>query len=93
MSGTTPRDALQPMLVILLGFVALALDFSARAAVGLMMPIWKGELGWPRSFIYPQYAWIWWSSFALAVFAGLMFLAICDRKPPMILAAGGVYGA
>jgi MFS family permease len=51
MSATAPRSALQPTLVILLGFVALALAFSARAAVGLMMPIWEGELGWSRGFI------------------------------------------
>jgi MFS family permease len=51
MSSAVAQKALQPMLVILLGFVALALAFSARAAVGLMMPIWEGELGWSRSFI------------------------------------------
>jgi predicted MFS family arabinose efflux permease len=34
--------------------------------------------------LYAQYAWIWWSSFALAVFAGLMVLAIRERKPAFI---------
>jgi MFS family permease len=51
MPGTAARSTLQPTLVILLGFVALALAFSGRAAVGLMMPIWEGELGWSRGFI------------------------------------------
>lgn len=51
MTSVVPPKTLQPMLVILLGFVALAFAFSARAAVGLMMPIWEGDLGWSRSFI------------------------------------------
>ncbi|HEX6092367.1 MAG TPA: MFS transporter, partial [Dongiaceae bacterium] len=38
--------------------------------------------------LYAQYAWIWWSSFALAVVAGLMVLAIRDRKPADGLAVG-----
>ncbi|MGH6932721.1 MAG: MFS transporter [Dongiaceae bacterium] len=39
------------MLVIGLGFLALALAFSARVATSLMMPIWEAELGWSRSFV------------------------------------------
>ena len=38
--------------------------------------------------LYAQYAWIWWSSFALAVCAGLMVLAIRERKPADALAVG-----
>ncbi|WP_366944008.1 MFS transporter [uncultured Roseobacter sp.] len=37
-------------LIIGLSFVALALTFSARAALGLVMPILEQELGWSRSF-------------------------------------------
>nr|WP_299829889.1 MFS transporter [uncultured Roseobacter sp.] len=33
-----------------MSFVALALTFSARAALGLVMPILEQELGWSRSF-------------------------------------------
>jgi MFS family permease len=33
------------------GFLALALAFSARATLGLVMPIWSQELGWSRSFV------------------------------------------
>jgi MFS family permease len=32
-------------------FLALALVFSARAALGLVMPIWVRELGWTKCFI------------------------------------------
>ena len=38
----------QAIVVVALGFLALALAFSARAALGLAMPIWESELGWTR---------------------------------------------
>ncbi|MEP3277274.1 MAG: MFS transporter [Stappiaceae bacterium] len=37
-------------LIVGLSFVALALTFSARATLGLVMPILETELGWTRSF-------------------------------------------
>ncbi len=37
-------------LVVGLSFVALALTFSARAALGLVMPLLEEEMGWTRSF-------------------------------------------
>lgn len=40
-----------PWLVVGFGFLALALAFSARATLGLVMPFWAQELGWSRSFI------------------------------------------
>jgi MFS family permease len=33
------------------GFLALALAFSARAALGLIMPVWQREFGWSSSYI------------------------------------------
>lgn len=51
MSIALAARPLQPVLVISLGFTALALVCSARAAVGLIMPVWETELGWSRSFI------------------------------------------
>ena len=38
------------VIVIALGFLALALTYSARAVLGLAMPIWEDELGWSRAF-------------------------------------------
>lgn len=38
------------ILIIGLSFVALALTFSARAALGLVMPLLEQEMGWSRSF-------------------------------------------
>ncbi len=37
--------------VVTFGFLALALAFSARAALGLVMPVWQNEFGWTSSFI------------------------------------------
>jgi MFS family permease len=37
--------------VVVFGFLALALAFSARATLGLVMPIWSQDLGWSRSFV------------------------------------------
>lgn len=37
-------------MIIGLSFIALALTFSARAALGLVMPVLEQELGWSRSF-------------------------------------------
>ena len=39
------------IIVVALGFLALALAFSARAALGLAMPIWESELGWSRGYV------------------------------------------
>ncbi len=40
-----------PWVIVGLGFLALALSFSVRAALGLMMTTWVHELGWSRSLI------------------------------------------
>jgi len=37
-------------LIVGLSFLALALTFSTRAALGLVMPVLEQELGWTRSF-------------------------------------------
>lgn len=51
MSTAAAARPLQPVLIISFGFTALAIVCAARAAVGLMMPVWEAELGWSRSFI------------------------------------------
>lgn len=48
MSGLPHRH--RSHFIIGLSFVALALTFSARAALGLVMPVLEQELGWTRSF-------------------------------------------
>jgi MFS family permease len=39
------------IIVVALGFLALALAFSARAVLGLAMPIWESELAWSRGYV------------------------------------------
>lgn len=41
----------RPWALVGFGFLALALAFSARAALGLIMPVWKAEFGWSNSFM------------------------------------------
>lgn len=50
MSPSSPSPS-QNWPIVGLGFLALALAFSARAALGLVMPVWQAEFGWSRSFI------------------------------------------
>ena len=52
-------------LIIGLSFVALALTFSARATLGLVMPLLEQELGWSRSFTSSA------AALALLVMAGI----------------------
>ena len=61
---------LLPWFVVGFGFLALALSFSARATLGLVMPIWTAELGWSRSFISAVAAATLLIMAAIAPFAG-----------------------
>jgi len=45
------RNAFLPWLVVGSAFLALAISFSARASIGLVMPVWDAELGWSRGFV------------------------------------------
>jgi len=65
-------------LVVAVGFLALALAFSIRAALGLMMPTWEQELGWSRSTVSGA------MSLALIVMAVLAPFAgrLVDRQGP-----------
>lgn len=38
-------------IVVIVGFMALAVAFSTRATLSLVMPVWQAELGWSASFI------------------------------------------
>lgn len=49
MNNSAPNYlASRAVIVIAMGFLALALTYSARAVLGLAMPIWENELGWSR---------------------------------------------
>jgi predicted MFS family arabinose efflux permease len=66
----------QAIVVAALGFLALALAFSARAALGLAMPIWKSELGWTRGNVSSVAAVALLVMAAISPFSGF----ILDRK-------------
>lgn len=71
--------------VVALCFLALALAFSARAALGLVMPVWSRELEWSRSFVAGSGAAALIVMAAVAPFAG----RLVDRYGPSgVLALG-----
>lgn len=51
MQPSHTRFALLPWLLVGFGFLALAIAFSARATLGLVMPLLMQEFGWSRSFV------------------------------------------
>lgn len=68
------------------GFLALALAFSTRASLGLVMPAWERELGWSRGFISVGAAMALVLMASVAPFAG----NLVDRRGPRVLIAGGL---
>jgi MFS family permease len=67
------------------GFLALALSFSARAALGLVMPVWGAELGWSRSFVSGAGVMALVVMACIAPFAGRL---VDRRGPRFVLGAG-----
>jgi MFS family permease len=67
-------------------FLALALAFSARAALALVMPVWVSELGWTKSFISGA------GAAALIVMACIAPVAgrLVDRHGPRSVLASGL---
>jgi len=39
------------IVVVALGFLALALAYSARAVLGLAMPVWETQMDWSRNYV------------------------------------------
>lgn len=51
MSDRNPIPPKRNWTIVAFGFLALSLAFSARAALGLIMPVWQAEFGWTSSYI------------------------------------------
>jgi len=83
--NSAPRAPAQ-WLVVGLGFLSLAVAFSARAAVGLVMPVWQHELGWSRSFVSAAAALALLTMAAVAPFAGRLI----DRQGVRMTLAMGL---
>ena len=77
-------------LVVAIGFLALSLSFSARSALGLVMPVWEAGFGWPRSFVSLGGA---ITLTVMAVVAPLAGSYIDRHGPRTLLAAGMVFTA
>ncbi|MCC7271111.1 MAG: MFS transporter [Alphaproteobacteria bacterium] len=73
-------------MLVALGFLALALSFSVRAVLGLVMPVWQAELGWTRGFIAGGASTALVTMAAATPFAG----AAVDRWGARPLLAGGL---
>lgn len=78
MSTTQAVTSQQNWPIVILGFLVLALSFSTRAALGLVMPVWQSELGWSSSFISSVGASALIVMALIAPFAG----SLVDRKGP-----------
>lgn len=72
--------------VVAIGFLALALAFSARAALALVMPSLEAELGWSRSFVSAVGAAALLAMATVAPVAG----RLADRHGPLPLLALGL---
>ena len=72
------QPSLQNWVVVAFGFSALSLAFSARAALGLVMPVWQRDLGWSSGFISGVGASALIVMAMIAPFAG----RLVDRKGP-----------
>lgn len=76
----------QNWLLVAFGFLALALAFSTRAALGLIMPVWQSEFGWSSSFISSVGASALIVMAIVAPFAG----RLVDRKTPRFVMSLGL---
>jgi MFS family permease len=45
------ESAYRAWLFVVIAFVALSIAFSARSSLGLLIPVFGGELGWPRESV------------------------------------------
>ncbi|PWB82021.1 MAG: MFS transporter [Methylocystaceae bacterium] len=79
-------SSLLPWLVVGFGFMALALTFSARATLGLVMPVWTQEFGWSRSFVSGAAATALLVMAAVAPFAG----RLVDRRGVRVTLISGL---
>ena len=80
------QPSLQNWPIVAFGFIALALAFSTRAALGLIMPVWQSELGWSSSFISGAGAAALIVMAVVAPFAG----RLVDLKTPQFVMSLGL---
>ena len=80
------RTASGSWTIVVLGFFALSLSFSARSVVQIALPYWEEEFGWTRSLSSMggatalRYDGVWLISVGLAIFAGLICFTIGETR-------------
>jgi predicted MFS family arabinose efflux permease len=84
--STSSSPGLHGWLLVAVSFVALSITLSARASLGLAMPVWATEFGWSRSFLSSG------GAIGLIVVAMLAPVAgsLVDRYGPRPLLSGGL---
>jgi MFS family permease len=80
MTASPVTPSARPWALVGFGFLALALAFSARAALGLVMPVWQQEFGWSNSFMSGAAAAALVMIAVVAPFAG----RLVDRRGPRL---------
>jgi len=50
-SAAASASTRRAVIVVALGFLALAMAYTARAVLGLAMPIWEDQMDWSRSYV------------------------------------------
>ncbi len=79
------RPTLASWLVVAACFVALSVSFSARSALGLVMPHIQDELGWSRSFVSSGGAFV---QILMAIVAPIAGAWVGRYGPRLMLSAG-----
>lgn len=77
--------------IVALGFLILAMAFTARGSLSLVMPIWQEEFGWSRSFVSGIASWALLAMAAVAPFAGRFVDRSGSRK--LLVVGLGAIGA
>lgn len=85
MSGQSASSRLLPWLVVGFGFLVLALSYSGRATLGLVMPTVEQDMGWTRTFLSGSAA---VSLIVMAVLAPLAGVLVDRHGPRMALIVG-----